>query len=49
MVAMPYFLLGSFGFLVYRQVKAAQKQAALSNPTLEQGAKSPESDCPRSL
>jgi hypothetical protein len=42
MVAMPYLLLGTVGFLVYRGIKAAQKtQARLLSETLEESDNRP--------
>jgi hypothetical protein len=37
MVAMPYLLLGTIGFLIYRGIKAAQKnQTELLSDTMEE-------------
>jgi hypothetical protein len=45
MVAMPYLLLGTAGFVVYRGIKAAQKKAASrwSSETREQDRDKPSS------
>jgi hypothetical protein len=36
MVAMPYLLLGGFGFAIYRGIRSAQKRAVVDSSTSEQ-------------